>query len=330
MGTLPTERLKPSPAFFYSAVDLFGPFIIRDIVKKRTHGKAYGVIFTCLTSRAVYLDITESYSTDSFMLTLRRFVTLRGYPRKMRSDVGTQLTAARKEISETNNEIDWNKVSTFGENKGMEWEFCKSADAPWENGCCEALIKSVKICLSGAIGSGVMTFAELQTVMFEVGNHINERPIGVKTNDPNDGTYLCPNDLLLGRASVSVPPGPWSPKDCFKLRWKFTQQVVDAFWKRWTRDFFPTLIIRQKWHTSVRNLKVGDIVMVQDSNMIRGQWKLAQICEANPGKDGKVRDVQLRYKVLDSSSSYRGCSDMKINRSVHRLVVVLPVEEQTP
>ena len=45
MGQLPEERLKPSPAFTYTALDLFGPFSIKDSVKKRTKCKAYGVIF---------------------------------------------------------------------------------------------------------------------------------------------------------------------------------------------------------------------------------------------------------------------------------------------
>ena len=85
------------------------------------------------------------------------------------------------------------------------------------------------------------------------------------------------------------------------------QQVVDSFWNRWIRDYLPTLIIRPKWHSSTRNLKVGDIVMVQDSNIVRGQWKLAQVCEANPGKDGKVRDVQIRYKALEANNTYHGC-----------------------
>jgi len=98
----------------------------------------------------------------------------------MRSDAGTQLIGASKEISDINVNIDWDKIRSFGENCGMEWEFCKSANAPWENGCCEALIKSVKVCLSSTIGSSVLTFAELQTVMFEVANYINERPIGLK------------------------------------------------------------------------------------------------------------------------------------------------------
>ncbi|XP_033730738.1 uncharacterized protein LOC117320185 [Pecten maximus] len=327
MRSLPLDRLRPSPAFSFTAVDLFGLFTIRDTVKKRTHGKAYGVIFTCLASRGVYLDLADSYSTDGFMMVLRRFVSLRGYPKKLRSDCGTQLVAASKVLSEI--DLNWQQIELFGVNHGLEWEFNKSADSPWENGCCESLIKSVKKCLASAIGDSVMSFTELQTVLFEAANSLNERPIGKKNSDPNEGSYLCPNDLLLGRASIRVPPGTWSTKESFKVRWKFVQQVVDVFWKRWIRDFFPTLIIRQKWHTSKRNLLVGDIVLVQDSNAVRGQWKLAQVCEATPGKDGKVRDVELRYKSQDPGKGYCGTTDSIIRRSVHRLVLILPVEEQS-
>jgi hypothetical protein len=245
----------------------------------------------------------------------------------MRSDAGTQLIGASKEISDINVNMEWDKIRSLGENCGMEWKIGKSANAPWENGCCEALIKSNKVSLSSTIGSSVMTFAELETVIFEVANYINERPIGLKNNDPNEGSYLCPNDLLLGRASSSVPPGSWSAKECFKLRWKFVQQVVDSFWNRWIRDYFPTLIIRPKWQSSTKNLKVGDIVMVQDSNLVRGQRKRVQVHEANLGKDGKVRGVQIRYKALETNNTYHGCDDTRIRRSVNRLVVFLPVEE---
>jgi hypothetical protein len=43
-------------------------------------------------------------------------------------------------------------------------------------------------------------------------------------------------------------------------RWKFVQEVINTFWRKWHRDYFPTLIVRQKWHTNKRNLQVGDIV----------------------------------------------------------------------
>ena len=61
MSPLPIERLKPSTAFLYIAIDYFGPFIIRGKVQKRTRVKAYGVILTCINSRAVHVDIAPDY-----------------------------------------------------------------------------------------------------------------------------------------------------------------------------------------------------------------------------------------------------------------------------
>ena len=82
MGKLPVDRLKPSPAWTCTAIDLFGPFKIRDEVKKRTTGKTYGVIFNCLGTRAVHVDLAADYSTEKFLMVLRRFASIRGYPSK--------------------------------------------------------------------------------------------------------------------------------------------------------------------------------------------------------------------------------------------------------
>ena len=53
-----------------------------------------------------------------------------------------------------------------------------------------------------------------------------------------------------------------------------------------------------------RNVQVGDVVLVQDSNTIHGQWKLGQICEAIQGMDGRVRDVKIRYKNIGAGRNY--------------------------
>lgn len=90
MGNLPKERLKPAPRWYSTSIDLFGPFTIRDA--------AYGVIFNCIGTRAVYLDLAPDYSTESFLMVLRRFVSLRGYPSKIYSDNGAQLVAASQEL----------------------------------------------------------------------------------------------------------------------------------------------------------------------------------------------------------------------------------------
>ena len=64
-----------------------------------------------------------------------------------------------------------------------------TADAPWQNGVSEALVKSVKRAIAEAIHESTLTFSELQTVLFEIANLINERSIGRHPTSPDDGTY---------------------------------------------------------------------------------------------------------------------------------------------
>ena len=71
MAELPFDRLQEESPFTYCGVDLFGPFTIK--VKSREI-KRYGVMFTCLSSRANHLDNSNSLEIDSFVLALRRFV----------------------------------------------------------------------------------------------------------------------------------------------------------------------------------------------------------------------------------------------------------------
>ena len=325
MSELPEERLKPSPPWYHTGLDLFGPFIIRGEVQKRVRGKAYGVIFNCMSTRAVHADVADNYSTDAFMKVLRKFISLRGCPTKLFSDEGSQLVAANKMLKSINEAWNWDELKSYGAEKGIDWIF-SPPDAPWWNGCSEALIKSVKKAITVAVGYQVLTMTELQTVLFEAANLVNERPIGRHPTNPDEGTYLCPNDLLLGRASTRVPAGPFLKTENPRHRFEFVQKIVDAFWKKWTREFFPSLLIRQKWHTERRNLQEDDIVLIQDSGLIRGQWKLGRISKAFPSPDGRVRRVEVIYKNTQTEESPRKAT--RVQRPVQRLVVVLPVEEQ--
>ena len=82
MGKLPIERLKPAPAWDATALDFFGPFKIKDEVQKRTTGKAYGLIFSCLATRAVHADVSPDYSNEKFLMALRHFVSRKEIIRK--------------------------------------------------------------------------------------------------------------------------------------------------------------------------------------------------------------------------------------------------------
>ena len=76
--------------------------------------------------------------------------------------------------------------------------------------------------------------------------------------------------------------------------------------------------MQQKWHTARRNVKVGDVVIIQDTNQIRGKWKLGRVTCADPSlRDGFVRNVDVQYKNPGSQSF------TTVKRPVQRLVVVL-------
>ena len=88
--------------------------------------------------------------------------------------------------------------------------------------------------------------------------------------------------------------------------------------------------MRQKWHTAHRNLKTGDLVLIQDFNLVRGQWRLGIVSNTFPGSDGKVRKVEVQYKNPkqgDPVTKYQGRGYVTIERPVHRLVLLIPKDD---
>jgi hypothetical protein len=327
MGQLPLDRLKPAPAWHSTSLDYFGPIDIRGEVNKRSRGKSYGLIFNCMQTRAVHVELCPDYSTDKFLLTFRRFIAIRGFPANIYSDKGSQLVSANKEMKAIIVGLDWNTIEDYGASEGVTWHFTPG-DSPWENGCSEALIKSLKKSIQHAIGEQTLNYSELLSVLTECANLLNERPIGSHPHSPDDGIYLSPNDLLLGRSTSRIPSGPFKESSNPKKRFQLVQAITNAFWKKWVRDFFPNLIIRQKWHTARRNIQVNDIVLIQDSKLVRGKWRLGKVNQVFCGRDGKVRRVVVGYKQQDENSNmYTGMKYTNVERSVNRIVVLLPADE---
>ena len=166
-------------------------------------------------------------------MVLRRFASLRGCPNIIYSDSGSQIVGASNVLKLISKEYDWNKIREFGIDKGIEWEFLPG-DSPWWNGCCESLIRSVKKSISIAVWNHRLSFSELQTVCFEDASLANERPIGIKPGNYSEHSYLCPNDLVLGRVTRKLSAGPCDESKNIAKRLYFIQGIIDLFWKKWT------------------------------------------------------------------------------------------------
>lgn len=91
-------------------MDCFGPFIVK---RARKELKRYGLLFTCLSFRAVHIEMIEDLSTDSFINALRCFISLRGAVRKLQCDHGTNFVGAKNEFAKSLKEIDTNALEIF-------------------------------------------------------------------------------------------------------------------------------------------------------------------------------------------------------------------------
>lgn len=92
-----------------------------------------------------------------------------------------------------------------------------------------------------------------------------------------------------------------------RKRWHRVQQLFGQFWKRWRKEFLPSLNVRKKWFHPKHNLKEGDVVLVIEPKTSRGEWPLGCIIEARPGSDGLVRLVESKDEgegVLTSSTPF--------------------------
>ena len=340
MGELPSFRSNIMPAWYAVNMDLFGPMTIRDdCVKKgpRIYKKVYGVLYACTRTRGVYLDIAMDYSTESVLHTVRRMMAHKGEVKLIISDPGSQLRGADKEISAWRNGWSKDQLVRFGADKGLEWKFVMPS-SQHQNGAAEILIKmvkGVKKSMMHAMGDTKLSLNELNTMMAEVSNLVNERPIGLKPNTQTDPDYLSPNSLFLGRTSDRISSGPFHLEEVFtddpdKMlnRFLLVQAITSQFWKVWIKVYFPTLLLRQKWHTEKRNMRLGDVCLLKDPDAFRAEWRLARVTATFPDKHGKVRNVEVKVvPSQDKSKEYKPIKPNYLKRHVSNLVVIVPVED---
>lgn len=96
VADLPADRITADlPPFTDVGMDYFGPV---EVKQGRSTVKRYGVIFTCLTSREVHLEVAHTLDTDSCINAIKRFVCRQGQVQKIRSDNGTNFVSANREL----------------------------------------------------------------------------------------------------------------------------------------------------------------------------------------------------------------------------------------
>ncbi|XP_078347341.1 uncharacterized protein LOC144632548 [Oculina patagonica] len=223
MADLPSSRLGyQQPPFTNTGVDYFGPMLVRH---GRKTEKRYGVLFTCLTTRAVHLEIAHSLDTNSCLMALRRMIFKRGKPANIWSDNGTNFVGAEKELREAVKRLDSERIGDQLSADGVQWHF-NPPSSPHFGGVWERLVQSAKRALKAVAGKQCVNDETLLTFMAEVESLLNGRPLTHVSTDHRDEEALTPNHFLLGRANPNFPPDVVNDRDlCSRKRWKHAQVI---------------------------------------------------------------------------------------------------------
>ncbi|XP_033978378.1 uncharacterized protein LOC117476110 [Trematomus bernacchii] len=266
---------------------------------RRTRGgaadsKRWALLFTCMSTRAVHIELIESMSTDSFINALRRFFSVRGPAKLLRSDRGTNFVGASKELRINTDDT---LIRKYLQEKGCSWVF-NPPHASHMGGSWERLIGVARRILDAMLlqtGSVRLTHEVLSTFMAEVMAIINARPLVSVSTDPDMPAVLTPSMLLTQKMSaVSAPPGNFDTAQLFGKQWKQVQCLADTFWKRWKGEYLSTLQSRRKWTQDKPNVKEGDVVLLKDSQAHRNEWPMGLVVKTFPSSDKRVRKVEVR------------------------------------
>ena len=333
MGSLPEERTTLLAPFEALALDLFGPYKVKDAAKGRRTFKCWIVAFVCLATKAACLLACLGYSTAVFLDVFHIFSGIYGKPRLVYTDHAPSLIKA----GETH---DWEDIAAVVGETGTEWRLTAKG-CSWRNGLAERLIRAARHTLSHELERGaLLDYHQFNATLSLVSSILNSRPLSVRTTPDGDFLAISPRDVLLGRASRSLRSLEQGLEDLRGFeddqnlsKVEDAQARIIAEWrKKWIAQVFPDLVPRTKWKQTVRNLQVGDIGLLKyDKALGSDSWRLARVAKVYPDDNGLVRTVNVCFRprhVRDKGTKYRSKEPLDMDIGVQRFAVMLPVEEQ--
>ena len=197
MSDLPAERLQVAPPFTYIGVDVFGPW---EVVSRRTRGghsnsKRWAVMFSCMCSRAVHIEVIEAMSASSFINALRRVFAVRGPAKQIRSDCGTNFVGASQELEMNTTNRSFKNVEKYLSTQNCTWVF-NLPHASHMGGVWERMIgiaRRILDCMLLEHKKSCLTYEVLVTLIAEVAAIMNARPLIPVSSDPGLGFTSHPH-----------------------------------------------------------------------------------------------------------------------------------------
>lgn len=153
-------------------------------------------MFVCFITRAIHLEIVSDLSTDSYLLSLKRFISRRGKPCEIFSDNRTNFVGLKNEFAKFISSCSVDIVE-FATSQQIKFSFIPP-HSPHFGGLWEAGVKSCKHHLLRVVGDSHLTYEEFNTVLTQIEAVLNSRPLTPMSADPCDFLPLSPAHFLVG------------------------------------------------------------------------------------------------------------------------------------
>lgn len=299
MADLPDSRVRQAAkAFTHTGCDYAGPIPYTPVRRRGVRSeKAYICVFTCLTTRAVHIEVATDLSTPSFLAALKRFLSRRGPVQFMYSDNGTNFKGADTYLRDLykflNDDYRLKLEQEYAESR-ITWKFICPRSPHWA-GAWESMVKVIKVHLYRVIGQQLLSYEELCTVLTQIECLLNSRPLTVLSSDPAEPTALTPSHFLNTAPLLSLPAPEIQAEPVSLLhRHSLLDKLVQSFWNRWKSEYLHGLQVRQKWNLPSVPVVPGMVVVVIDDNSPPLYWPLAIVEKVHPSKDGIIRAVTVK------------------------------------
>ena len=142
----------------------------------------YGVIFTCLTVRAVHIELDPDLTKEAFLLTLRRFIARRGKPKEILSDNGSSIIRADRELREALDKLGQHKIYSSLSFQNIIWMF-NTPLSSWKGEAYESMVKIPKKAIKVVMKDRTYYEESLITLLYDNEAMLRSGPLLQCSND---------------------------------------------------------------------------------------------------------------------------------------------------
>ena len=299
MTNLPKHRVNMVKPFQHTGVDFTGHLWVKNEMGENV--KLYILLFTCLNVRAVHIELVPDMSTVQFVLAFTRFTNVYGIPSHLYSDNAKSFVAGAEILQKALVSDEYKANFDVFDIQHVKIPLYSA----WVGATWERLIRTVKSCLYKSIGRSKLTYFELLTVVTDVQNAVNSRPLTYRSSD-NDLEAITPNcflkvdpncNVVLRLNEVPIWEREPMSRDTLIDTLHSRDEMLSHFRELWYDSYLLSLrescrdLHQVQWNDKI---SVDDIVLVKLLNKTRPYWVMGRVLELVKGHDDKVRSVKLK------------------------------------